>query len=180
MDLKDWMECADYRITEGSEYGWNCWGSNAYSLSSWNGDYEGYSLNIIFDTKTQVVYCVEVCDYKNNRAYRFLNPDYKQNYKDEVSGREFKDEAWDGVNWTDLEVYEDWREKATAIVMGINYDTRVSVPLELSDEELLRYMTEAHNMDITFNQFVENALRKAIENHKKNNKDFYDSGPHGY
>lgn len=189
MDIKDWMECADYRITEGNSYGWNCWGENAYSLSSWNGDHNGYSLNITFDTKTQIVYCVEACDYKNQRAYRFLNPDYKPAYDREFEARDIDDYAWDCVPWTDLEVYEDWREKATAIVMGIDYDTRIKVPVEFSDEDLLKYMKIAHERDITFNQFVEEALKEAIKEAERDPEGFKlraqafvkkESEPHGY
>ena len=36
--LKEWMELVDYRITEGSDYCWSCYGPDAYSLDSWNGD----------------------------------------------------------------------------------------------------------------------------------------------
>ena len=38
-----------------------------------------------------------------------------------------------------------------------------SIELDFSDEELLQYMKLAHDMDITFNKFVETALRRAIE-----------------
>ena len=38
-----------------------------------------------------------------------------------------------------------------------------SIDLDFSDEELLKYMKLAHDMDITFNKFVEDALRAAIE-----------------
>lgn len=38
-----------------------------------------------------------------------------------------------------------------------------SIEVDFSDEELLQYMKLAHNMDITFNKFVETALRRAIE-----------------
>ena len=53
--LKRWMELVNYRITEGSDYGWSCYGNNAYSLSFWNGIHGdgGFSSNIIFDTKNQ-------------------------------------------------------------------------------------------------------------------------------
>ena len=68
--LKEWMELVDYRITEGSEYCWQCYGPDAYSLDSWNGDQNGYSFCIIFDNKTQVVYEVQAHDYVHNRAYR--------------------------------------------------------------------------------------------------------------
>ena len=73
--LKEWMEVADYRITEGSEY--YAYGG-AYALDSWNGEQDGYSLEIIFDQKTQEVYEVQACDYKHNRAYRLINEDYKE------------------------------------------------------------------------------------------------------
>lgn len=38
-----------------------------------------------------------------------------------------------------------------------------SIEVDFGDEELLQYMKLAHNMDITFNKFVETALRRAIE-----------------
>ena len=50
-----------------------------------------------------------------------------------------------------------------AIRAGEEYDTRVSVPVDFSDEELLKYMKIAHDRDITFNQLVEEALRAAID-----------------
>ena len=38
-----------------------------------------------------------------------------------------------------------------------------SIDVDFTDEELLQYMKLAHQQDITFNKFVENALRAAIE-----------------
>ena len=38
-----------------------------------------------------------------------------------------------------------------------------SIELDFSDKELLQYMKLAHEQDITFNKFVETALRRAIE-----------------
>lgn len=38
-----------------------------------------------------------------------------------------------------------------------------SIEVDFSDEELLQYMKLAHEQDITFNKFVEIALRRAIE-----------------
>jgi hypothetical protein len=32
ISLKEWMELVDYRITEGSDYGWNCYGHDAHML----------------------------------------------------------------------------------------------------------------------------------------------------
>ena len=164
--MKEWMELVDYRITEGSNYGWQCYGSNVYQMDSWNGNIDGHSFSIVFDTKDQTVYEVQAHDYVHNRAYRMINEDFLKKMKKEAKRRDVdKDEAWDDVNYIDLEVDDDFIQKCLAIRAGEDYDTRVSIPLDFSDEELLQYMKMAHERDITFNKLVEEALRRAIEQH---------------
>lgn len=162
ISLKDWMEVVEYKISEGSQYCWEVFGPNAYTMDSWNGDHDGHSSSITFDTKEQTVYMVEVHDYKNERSYRMINPDYKAAYDAEVASRGVDDVAYDGVEFTDLESDEDFLEKATAIVAGLDYDTRISIPLDLPKDQLFEYMMAAHKRDITLNQFVEEALRHAM------------------
>lgn len=154
--LKEWMEVVDYRVTEGSDY--YAYGG-AYALSSWNGEQDGYSLEIIFDTKTQTVYEVQACDYKHNRAYRLVNELHKEERRDE--------EAWDDTKWIDLECDDDWIQKALSIVAGEDYDTRVSIPVDFTDEELLKYMKLAHERDITFNELITEALGEAMKSYKE-------------
>lgn len=154
--VKEWMQLVDYKITEGSEWFSNV--PNLYSLTSWNGEQDGYSLNIVFDpTDDQRVYLVEVSDYKNNRAYRL---------KDEklVSGDPDKDnQAWDEVNFVDLETGEDFIKKAQAIIAGEDYDQRVSIPVDLPDDVTFTLMKQAHELDITFNQHMNNILAAECE-----------------
>lgn len=162
------MEIVNYRITEGSDYQWQCFGHNAYRLDSWNGEQDGHTVSVLFDTQTQEVYQVEAFDYANERAYRMTNPDYKADFDAECEDREIIDCAWerdDGttVEYVDIDVVEDFVEKARAIVAGEVYDTRVKVPVEFTDDELLTYMKMAHERDMTFNQFVEMALEAAID-----------------
>jgi hypothetical protein len=172
LNLKEWMELVDYRITEGGDYGWRCFGPNAHMLDSWNGEHDGHSFTVIFDTKTQTVYEVQAHDYVHNRAYRMINPAFKQAFDSESHVRgEIGNQAWDDVDYIDLEVDDDFFQKALAIKDGDNYDTRISVPVDFSDEELLKYARMAHEQDITLNQFIENALRAAI--------DEYDRDPEG-
>lgn len=162
--LKQFMEIVDYRITEGSDYTWSCYGDRAYSLDSWNGDHNGHSLTIIFDTGTQEVYEVQAHDYVHNRAYRMVNPNFAPQMMIESSDRNVDDrEAWEGVNYVDLETEEDFLEKAQAIVNEEDYDTRVQIPVNFTDDELLNYMKMAHERDMTFNEFVEEALRSQLE-----------------
>lgn len=158
------METVNYRITEGSDYGWQCYGHDAYMLDSWNGDHDGHSLTIIFDTKTQEVYEVQAHDYVNERAYRLINPDYAKKNKKEARKRDVnRKEAWDDVNYVDLETDEDFLEKAQAIVDGTDYDTRVQVPLELDDDTMFQMMKMAHERDLTLNEFVGELLREVLK-----------------
>ncbi len=162
--IKDFMETVNYRITEGSAYTWNCWGPNAYRLDSWSGEQDGYTVSIVFDTQTQEVYEAAAYDYQRNRAYRLINPDYKDAQEQESRDRDVNlKQAWDDVNYTDLDVDGDFLEKARAIVAGQDYDTRVQIQVDFTDEELLTYMRMAHDRDITFNQLVEEAIKAAIE-----------------
>ena len=162
--MKEWMELVEYRITEGSDYGWQCYGSNVYMLDSWNGEHDGHSFSIIFDTKDQTVYEVQAHDYVHNRAYRMINEDFAKKNRKEAKRRDIdRAEAWDDVDYVDLDVDDDFFQKALAIREGEDYDTRVSVPLELDDAAMFQMMRMAHERDLTLNEFVEDVLRKAIE-----------------
>jgi hypothetical protein len=165
LTVKEWMELVEYRITEGDSYGWSCFGDKAFSLSAWNGDQDGWSMNMVFDTDTQTVYTVEVCDYARDRAYRVINPDYKIVHDREAQHRgENARQAWDDVNYIDLEDDDDFIQKGLAIKADEDYDTRVSVPLTVPDDVLFELMKRAHDRDITLNKMVEEILLEAIEN----------------
>jgi hypothetical protein len=162
--MKEWMELVDYRITEGCDYGWQCYGPTTYQLDSWNGEFDGHSFTIIFDTNDQTVYEVQAHDYVHQRAYRMINEDYAKKMKKEARRRDVdRDQAWDDVNYVDLEADDDFIQKCLAIREGEDYDTRVSVPLTLGDDELFQLMKMAHERDLTLNQMVEQVLQEVID-----------------
>jgi hypothetical protein len=169
--VAEFMKTINYRITGGSEYQWNSYGSHSRYLDS---DGETYSASIIFDSESTnsdgsgpIVYEATVCDYVNNRAYRLINPLFKQQMLEEAASRGIESTfAWDSVEYKDLECNEDWLEKATAIVAGVEYDERISIPLDLSNEELFVLMKMAHERDVTFNQFIEMILLEKLNNLK--------------
>lgn len=166
--IKDFMEVIDYRITEGSRYCWDCFGPNAHRLDSWSGDQDGCSISLVFDTQTHEVYQAEAHDYANKRSYRITAPEFRQAHTDEGERRAVDyNNAYDEVDFVDLDVDQDFLDKARAIVQGQDYDTRVSVPVDFTDEELLKYMKMAHERDITFNQLVEEALKEAIAQYQE-------------
>ena len=164
--MKEWMELVDYRITEGSDFGWQCYGPNAYHLDSWNGihDAGGFSFCIIFDTKDQTVYEVQVHDYTNQRAYRMINPDFRKKMKKEAKRRDVnRNEAWDDVDYVDLEVDDDFIQKCLSIRAGEDYSTDVSVPIDLPDELLMFAFKAAHAENMTFNDWMNQMLKSFVD-----------------
>jgi hypothetical protein len=164
--LKDYMECISYRITEGSEYMWNCYGPDAYSLDS-GSNYGDNTVSVVFDKTTQEVYQMEAWDYANRRSYRWINPAYIDAIKAESKKRNIIfEQSIDDEKFIDIDSVKDMLEKATAISNGEEYDTRVTIELNFDDDELFLMMKMAHEMDISFNKFVEHILTDAIERAK--------------
>jgi hypothetical protein len=164
--MKEWMELVDYRITEGGDYGWQCYGPNAYCLDSWNGVHGkgGYSFSITFSTKTQKVYEVTVCDYTNDRAYRMIAENKRAKHVKECKSMGVDlNQAWDSVDYVDLEVADDFIQKCLAIRAGEDYSTDVSVPLDLPDDLLMFAFKAAHEQNITLNEFMNQMLRSFID-----------------
>lgn len=157
--VQDFLETIDHRITGGSEYLWQCFGAHARYLDC---DSNRSSASMVFDSEDQTVYQVTVCDYDAEQAYRWTDPNWTSKFMMEVVDRGGKDQAWDDVTYTDLELAEDLLTKARAIVRGESYDTRISIPINLPDDEMLVLMTMAHEQDMTFNDFVEDLLRKML------------------
>lgn len=169
--LKQFLETTNFRISEGSEYTWPCYGPNAYTLDAWNGisGTGGWSVSAVFDTINQTVYEVAVFDYTNDKAYRLFNPDYIEKYRKEAERHELYDDiAYDDVEYTDLTIDADWLEKTNAIVNRKPYDNRVQIEIELSNEDMLQYMKLAHDLDITFNELVNQSLQNFIDKTKRN------------
>lgn len=162
--LKDYLEAVNFKITGGSDYGWDCFGPNARYLDSESETLNEYSVHAVFDSVDQTVYVVEAWDYLNDRCYRWISPYHVKAYKKACKKHDvdFKN-ACDTKDFIDLDVAGDILEKASAIVLQKEYDDRVQVEVDFTDEDMLQYMKLAHSLDITFNQLVERALREAID-----------------
>ena len=164
--LKSYLEAINFKITGGSDFGWNCYGENARYLDcsdseSADGD---YSVHAIFDSDTQRVFALEAWDYVNDREYRWIDPSFVKAHNREAHDRDFDHrESCDGRKFIEIEVAEDILEKISAIVAGADYDTRIQVPVELPEDVMFTLMKEAHEKDMTFNELMEDILKKAID-----------------
>jgi len=165
MKLKAINEALNHAISGGSEYQWACYPDARYL------DYETKfgNASVIFNTSTQEVYEASVeATVDETRPYRWLNESHKQAMFDEAEARGVdRDNAWDDVKWIDLETEEDFLEKAGAILNGEKFDTRIQVPVDLSDEEFLALARLAHEKDITVNAMIESILVSVIEGKKR-------------
>ena len=168
MNLKEVNETLDHKITMGSEYQWHCYGPDARFLD-YESDYAHAS--VIYSTKTQEIFQAEISSNtetldKDTKPYRWMNPKYKDVYFAEAKERGIHpNNAWDDTQWIDLEVPEDFLEKAKAIFNGDAYDTRIQIPIDLDDDVLLHLAIEAHKRDITLNNMIEIILQGVIDNH---------------
>jgi hypothetical protein len=171
MQLSEINNTFQHRITGGSDYGWDCYGSNTWSIDYTSKYAHGY---VIFDTVTQKVYEVNVSPASaawavEPKPYRYIDPDYRVSHDTEAKDRNVdSNQAWDDTNWVDLETEEDFIEKATKMFVGQIFDTRVLVPVDLDSDTMLKLAMEAHNRDITLNQMVEEVLRNVIAQHELN------------
>jgi|LakMenEpi03Aug12_release.lakeMendotaPanAssembly.Ray.scaffolds.fasta_scaffold132584_2 hypothetical protein len=173
MYVYDLNEAFDHKISGGDNYLWDCW-ENARFLE-YRSDYAYVSA--VFNTETQEVYEVNVSVDTDTwdpdiRPYRWLNPEYKQDYLDEAESRNIDPEqAWDDIKWIDLESADDFLEKALAIFNGDDsFDKRIQVPLDLNEDEILKIALMAHKRDITLNKMVEEIIQLAIDKHKEDNE----------
>lgn len=119
----------------------------------------GWHMICVFDVLSQEVFELIVEDWKRHRFYRWVVEDLRSTLE--------KRTMWDDAPYTELETEEDILDKAEAIAEDREYDSRVKIPLDISDEEFLKFAKLAHEKDITFNQLMEQAVRAAIDKHQE-------------
>jgi hypothetical protein len=162
--VQNFTEAINFQITGGSSYGWDCFGPDARWLDS--EEPKQYTANIVIAGPDRTVCIAELHDYVNSRSYRWINPAHRAAYLFESAERGVDhEEAYEGVRFTEVEA-EDFLSKTASMVSGrFDYDARVSVPIDLPDEELFALMKMAHERDITLNQLIEQILEEVIKKH---------------
>jgi len=168
MTLQQWMEATRFRITEGSEFGWRCYGSKAYNLSSWSGCNDtGYSADIIFDCETQTVYEFSLVDYRTNEHYRWIKPQYREAYLAECVQRDIRpNENWSDKDIVDLPQEQDLLDRYKTVIneiMGHSDQSRETVDIDIDDDVFFEMAIMAHKRDITINSMVEQILREELQ-----------------
>lgn len=160
--LQQFLDAIQYRITDAWEHQWPSY-QGAQVLGCAN---KFAYMSVVFSREDQEVIEITVSselDAVAHAAYRWTNPVFKEAIDEEADRRGIDhDEAFEGCKYIDLETVEDVLEKGQAMLANAAFDPRVQVPLDLEDAHLLELFKKAHEQDITFNQFMENALKKVI------------------
>ena len=159
--LLDFLKAIDYKITDCTDYNWDCYGDGIRSMDSYNLGLNECSA--LFAKNGGQIRELTMHDYNNNRSYRWTDPKFEQARKAEALSIGVNDNvAYDGVEFIELEVIEDMLEKMTAVSRGEEYDTRIMIPLDMTDKEFLEVARAAHALDITINAFFTMAIEEAI------------------
>lgn len=168
MNLYDALKIIDNQPKSADKYLWKCFSDNSWIIESYNEDpNHNYSIEFIYDTKSLMIYKIGVYDYVRRNFYYWVHPEYLQKYLDESKERGVDPDIFiDDDKQIRLEVLSDIIEKATSIKDNIEYDTRVSIDIELTEKELFDIMKAAHKKDVTLNQFIEMALEAVIQEQK--------------
>lgn len=70
------------------------------------------------------------------------------------------DEVLERLGWQEGDDLKFEERNGAVLIKKIKYE---SVELEFDDEELLKYMTCAHEQNITFNEFCERAIKAFLK-----------------
>jgi hypothetical protein len=108
MHIKEMIEATKYKITDGSEYLWACYGKTARFLDFEKT--EAITASCVFDTKTQEIY--EATLMINLVGYRWINPKYLENLKAEYIERDLDMSLCiDDIQFIDYTSKTDFLEK---------------------------------------------------------------------
>jgi len=159
--LTNFLKAIDYKITDSSEYRWDCYGDNIHCIDSYNAGFTECSA--LFTKNGGEIRELVMHDFESLRSYRWTDPRFTQARKDEALSMRLDDNvAYGDVNFIELEMIEDMFEKMTAVIRGEEYDTRIMIPLDMTEQEFLEVARAAHALDITINAFFEMAIKEAI------------------
>lgn len=161
--IPEFLEAIQYNITNISEFTWNCYGRNTIWIDS--NKTTRFDVSANFCTTTKELREITMHDYKLNNSYRWTDPKFQEARQIESFKYNVDDKvAYGMVKFIDVEVAEDILEKITDAYNDVEYNDKIIVPLDISDKDFLTFAKAAHELDITFNEFVELAIKQAVEN----------------
>ena len=163
--IENFLRAIKFKISETSKYEWECYGSNAHSMDYWNGEHDGYSASMVFDSKSNIVYEMNMCDYENYRAYRWISPKYEKKHANECSKRHVEDVAWQGVEWIPTMSSDDILEKISCIMNNKQYSPDPVVSVRIKYNEMVAFNKVSKHLNEPIQSILERLVRlETVEN----------------
>lgn len=140
MDAVDFLEefkqlIPDYKFEDSFEY---------------IDEERNFKINIMRRREDLSLYCD--IEYNNVLYYYNFNNTFDDFLYDGYKGKSVK-----------LEVLKDLIEKIDALVNDKEFDSRITIELDLEEDVLNLIYKNAHEMDITVNQYIEYLLREYLK-----------------
>jgi hypothetical protein len=109
-------------------------------------------------------------DYSKEHAYIWINPEYHDAYFEEAASRNVNPlEVVDGLNYVEVCMLDDIIDKVTAMCNNVEYDTRVSFPLDLPDDLYDELLTIADKKSVTVEKLIEDVLTESMTRYETSN-----------
>lgn len=168
MKLEQYIKLINFRIGDGSQFLWKCFGDNARFIDYDPLGHENFHISAVYDTKTLEIYSLEFSDYTADVDYRWFHPDYLIAYQDEERKMNIDNAGYGNIKLVNIEVVEDIVDKIECALIGVSYDPRIKVPLDLPDDVFLKLARLAHEKDITLNQLFKQVIQDSIDKYDTN------------
>lgn len=165
MSLHDFFTLFDYKVTEGSDFCWNCFGPNSRFIELKYNDIGG---SVVFSKLDQEIFQAEVYDEAKNLAYRWMPTQAKIDYFAECEKRNVpKMEAWDGCEFVDVDSVSEFYGIVKSLIEGEDPDEDfpeddLDVELDLPHNVIVFLALEAHKRNITLNEMINIVLREML------------------
>lgn len=166
MKLSEFLSVTKREVTDSEEYQWKCFGNKVRSFTFWNElpSGEGFDITCVYDYK-QRVYLIEVWDHAEHIHHCWIDREYQNAYFQEAKNR-----GLIGIGRSDFTtVYLTEGGILDVCSVQFNQDeiseSQNNIEVDLPEDLLLQSMLEAHKQDITFNDFVKQAITAMMEKH---------------
>jgi len=124
-------------------------------------------VQMFYDAQTKRPYEIAVWDYNLREGYRWVHPAYSRlrmmQLTPKVATAPPACLAVEVDNWYETESLLDIMSKIRAIRDGLPHDRKVVVVLEFDEEALERLRHAAEASALTFDEFIEESIRKELE-----------------
>lgn len=162
-----YMKAIRYQIESGAPFCWDCYGQNARYYDALTKE-RTWNASMIADAVTETVFEITLTEDKNDRAWRWINPEYKKAYEAESKEKGFNwKQAWDDVEYKEVSKKKILRliEEAFAEVKASS--SRVFEVLEEKENEdgglTISYYIDPELAQTIINNWVRNAITKESE-----------------